>query len=426
MAGRRGGASARYDAGVTSTHLLYNYLIVGGGMTAAAAVAGIREIDRKGTIGLVGAERHPPYDRPPLSKALWRGDPLDSIWRKVDWQGVSVHAGRTAQSLDPTNRHVVDDQGVTYTYDKLLIATGCTPRRLPFGDGQFIYFRTVDDWQRLRHKMGQAKRIAIVGGGFIASELAASLAINNQHVVMLFPDEGIGSRMYPPELATFLNDVYRQNGVEVLARSTVTGCEVRGETIVLAARDDRAGANREVEVDGVVAGIGVRPNVELAQSAGLHVDDGIRVDASLRTSDPNIYAAGDVASFFDPSLKEWRRVEHADNATTMGGFVGVAMAGRTVVYDHTPFFYSDFFDFGYEAVGRVDSRLDMVIDWKVPFREGVIYYLHEGRIRGVLLWNIWGQVNAALRLIVESGSQALSNLTGRLGNTHGADLGSSR
>jgi NADPH-dependent 2,4-dienoyl-CoA reductase/sulfur reductase-like enzyme len=174
-------------------------------------------------------------------------------------------------------------------------------------------------------------------------------------------------------------------------------------------------------VDGVVAGIGVRPNIELAQAAGLNVEDGIRVDASLRTSDPNIFAAGDVASFYDHSLKEWRRVEHADNATTMGGFVGVAMAGRTVVYDHTPFFYSDFFDFGYEAVGQVDSRLEMVIDWNVAYREGVIYYLRDGRVRGVLLWNIWGQADAARRLIVESDSRAISSLTGRLGRSHGRE-----
>src|SRR5215467_9756396 len=151
--------------------LNYNYLIVGGGMTAASAVAGIREIDRKGTIGLIGAEPHPPYDRPPLSKALWKGDPLDSIWRNVDWQGVTSHVGRTARSLDPNSRQVVDDQGRSYTYGKLLLATGCRPRRLPFGEEQIIYFRSVDDWRRLRGMTGHRKRIAIVGGGFIASEL---------------------------------------------------------------------------------------------------------------------------------------------------------------------------------------------------------------------------------------------------------------
>ena len=379
--------------------LHYNYLIVGGGMTAAAAAAGIREIDRTGTIGLVGSEPHPPYDRPSLSKALWKGDPLDTIWRNVDGQGVCSHLGRTVRSLDPDDRRVVDDQGTSYIYDKLLLATGCTPRRLPFAESEIIYFRTVDDWQRLHAMASNRKRIAILGGGFIGSELAASLASNNVQVVMIFPGEGIGSRTYPPELTAFLNGVYREKGVEVLAGSTVTGCELRDQKPVLTVRHDPSGAKREVQVDGVVAGIGVQPNVELAEAAGLKVDDGIRVDASLRTSDPRIYAAGDVASFYDSSLSEWRRVEHADNATTMGGYVGVAMAGRTVVYDHAPFFYSDFFDIGYEAVGHVDSRFEMVTDWTVPNREGVIYYLRDGRVRGALLWNIWGQVDAARRLL---------------------------
>ena len=386
----------------------YKYLIIGGGMTGAAAVAGIREIDRNGTIGLIGAEADPPYDRPPLSKALWKGDPLESVWRKVDRWSVSSQVGRTARSLDPKSRCVVDDHGTAYVYDKLLLATGCTPRRLPFGEGKIIYFRTVDDWRRLRAMSGRGKRIAIVGGGFIGSELAASLADNDVHVVMVFPDEGIGGKVYPPELVTFLNDVYRAKGVEVLTRSTVTACELREEKTVLVVRSDPGGGERELRVDGVVAGIGVQPNVELAQAAGLTVQDGIRVDASLRTSDPNIYAAGDVASFFDHSLNEWRRVEHEDNANTMGGYVGVAMAGRTVVYDHTPFFYSDFFDFGYEAVGQIDSRLEMEADWKEPCREGVIYYLRDGRVRGVLLWNIWGRVDAARRLI--SGTSAAKSL----------------
>ena len=399
--------------------LHYKYLIVGGGMTAAAAVAGIREADRQGTIGLVSAEPHPPYDRPPLSKSSWLGAPLESIWRNVDALGVSSHTGRRVRSLDPANKQIVDDRDVSYTYERLLLATGCTPRRLPLADEEIIYFRTVDDWQRLHGMMGRGKRFAIIGGGFIGSELAASLVANNQHVVMIFPQDGIGSRIYPPELAAFLNAVYRERGVEVLSGSTVTGCELRDEKLVLAVRIGRTGDVRDVTVDGVVAGIGVQPNVELAKIAGLMLNDGIRVDASFRTSDPNIFAAGDVASFYCRSLNEWRRVEHADNAATMGGYAGVAMAGRSVVYDHMPFFYSDFFDFGYEAIGDVSSHLEMVTDWKVPFREGVVYYRRDSRVRGVLLWNIWGQVDAARRLIDASGSHPTASLTGRLGNTDG-------
>lgn len=179
----------------------YTYLIGGGGITAAAAVAGIREGNHDGPIGVIGSEPHPLYDRPPLSKALWKGDPLDSIWRDVDGSGIASHTGRTVRLLDPKSRQFIDDQGTSYTYGKLLLATGCSPRRLPFGDRQIIYFRTVDDYKRPRSMTEQGKRIAIIGGGFIGSELAASLASNDKQVVMVFPDAAIGSRMYPRELA---------------------------------------------------------------------------------------------------------------------------------------------------------------------------------------------------------------------------------
>lgn len=391
----------------------YKYLIIGGGMTAAAAVAGIREGDHDGSIGVVSTEAHPPYNRPPLSKTLWKGDSLDSIWRKIDGNGVTSHVGRTVQSLDRENRRVVDDQNTSYTYDKLLLATGCRTRRLPFGGDDIVYFRTVDDYLRLRDMTTHGDRLAIIGGGFIGSELAASLAAIGKHPVLMFPADTIGSRMYPPELAAHLNGVYAEQGVEVMSRTKVTGCERRGSQFVLRVSDGDGGAERDVTVDGVVAGVGVEPNVELAQTAGLVVDDGIRVDASLCTNDPNIYAAGDVASSYDVSLGKWRRVEHADNAGVMGGYAGVAMSGRAVAYDHLPFFYSDFFDLGYEAVGEVDSRLQMVSDWKVKFREGVVYYLRDGQVRGVLLWNIWGQLDAARRLVAASETLRAEDLVGR-------------
>ncbi len=392
----------------------YTYLLVGGGMTAAAAVAGIREVDEKGSIGVIGAEPHPPYDRPPLSKGLWKDKPLESIWRKIDDQSVTFHLGRTARELDPRNKRVTDDQGTAYTFSKLLLATGCTPRRLPFCGEQIIYFRTVDDYERLRGLAGHGDRFAVIGGGFIGSEVAAALAMNGKKVVFIFPDESIGSRMYPADLAKSLNALYREKGVEVLAGAKVTGCESRQENLVLRIHDAQTKSEREAIVEGVVAGIGVQPNVELAQSAGLDIDNGIRVDASLRTSQPDIYAAGDVASFHNAALNQWLRVEHEDNANTMGRFAGVSMAGRAVSYDHLPFFYSDLFDMGYEAVGEVDSRLEMVADWKILCKEGVVYYLREGRVRGVLLWNVWGQVDAARKLISEAGPFRAEDLRGRL------------
>ena len=392
----------------------YTYLIVGGGMTADAAVQGIREVDNRGSVGVLSADAHPPYDRPPLTKGLWKGKPVDSIWRHTEHRGVTLHLGRTARSLDVPNRRVTDDEGTVYGYDKLLLATGGTPRRLPFGGEQIVYYRTFDDYERLRAQATTGQQFFVIGGGFIGSELAAALAMNGKKVSMAFPDAAIGARMFPPDLAAFLNDYYRQKGVDVLPGQRVYALETRGGRAVVKSRDATAQGERETVVDGVVAGIGIEPNVELARAAGLQVDDGIRVDASLRTSQPDVYAAGDVARFHNPALDRWLRVEHEDNANTMGRLAGQSMAGRSVTYDHLPFFYSDLFDLGYEALGEVDSRLQTVADWKQPFREGVVYYLRDARVRGVLLWNVWEQVDAARKLIAEPGPVRAESLKGRL------------
>jgi 3-phenylpropionate/trans-cinnamate dioxygenase ferredoxin reductase component len=392
----------------------YTYLILGGGMTADAAVRGIRDVDRGGSIGLLSAEGHPPYDRPPLSKKLWKGKPLESIWRHTESQEVSLQLGRTVRHLDVQNKRLTDDQGTVYGYGKLLLATGGTPRHLPFGGEQIIYFRTLDDYERLRTVTATGQQFAVIGGGFIGSEIAAALAMNGKKVVMAFPEAGIGARMFPPDLAKFLNDFYRQKGVEVLPGQRVDGLETRGGQAVLKVRNAQGQGAREIAADGVVAGIGIEPNVELARAAGLEVDNGIQVDASLRTSHPDIYAAGDVANFYNPALDKRLRVEHEDNANTMGRLAGQAMAGRSVAYDHLPFFYSDLFELGYEAVGEVDSRLESVADWKEPYREGVVYYLRDGRVRGVLLWNVWEQVDAARKLIAEPGPCRPESLKGRL------------
>jgi NADPH-dependent 2,4-dienoyl-CoA reductase/sulfur reductase-like enzyme len=349
-----------------------------------------------------------------LSKKLWKGKPLESIWRQTENQGVTLHLGRTARRLDPQNKRITDDEGTAYDYGKLLLATGGTPRRLPFGGEQIIYFRTLDDYERLRALTRAGRHFAVIGGGFIGSEVAAALAMNGQKVVMAFPEAAIGSRMFPSDLAKFLNDFYQQKGVEVLAGQRVNGLETRGGRAVLKVQSAQGQGGREVVADGVVAGIGIQPNVELARAAGLEVDNGIRVDASLRTSHPDVYAAGDVANFYNPALNKRLRVEHEDNANTMGRLAGQAMAGRAVAYDHLPFFYSDLFELGYEAVGEVDSRLETVADWKEPYREGVVYYLRDGRVCGVLLWNVWEQVDAARKLINEPGPFRPESLKGRL------------
>jgi 3-phenylpropionate/trans-cinnamate dioxygenase ferredoxin reductase component len=166
-----------------------------------------------------------------------------------------------------------------------------------------------------------------------------------------------------------------------------------------------------------VAGIGIEPNIELAQAAGLKVENGIVVNEFLQTgTNPHIYAAGDAAKFYNPALGNYLRVEHEDNANTMGRIAGRNMAGKSEPYNHLPFFYSDLFDLGYEAVGEVDARLESFADWKSPFKEGVVYYLRAGRVRGVLLWNVWGKVDAARSLIAEPGPFEPGDLKGRLTN----------
>ena len=387
----------------------YNYLIIGGGMTADAAAKGIREVDTTGTIGLVSIEPDPPYDRPPLTKALWKGQPLDSIWRHIGKRNVTTHLGRTIRTIDTDARRATDDQGTVHSYDKLLLATGGSPRRLPFGGDDIIYYRTVADYRRLRSLTEKPGRFAVIGAGFIGSEISAALAQNRKQVTLIFPGETIGGRMYPAELATFLNDFYRQHGVELLPGETVSSLERRGDEFILKTK-----SGREIATESVIAGLGIQPNVELARAIGLKVNDGIVVDEFLRAGRPDIFAAGDVAEFFNPALGKRLRVEHEDNANAMGRVAGRNMAGKSEPYHHLPFFYSDLFELGYEAVGEIDSRLEMVQDWKTPNREGVIYYLREGRVRGVLLWNVWGQVDAARELIAEPGPFHAADLKGKL------------
>lgn len=387
----------------------YHYLIIGGGMTAASAVAGIREIDSTSTIGIISAEQDSPYNRPPLSKGLWKDTALDTIWRTIDYPGVEIQRGRAVREILPRRKRVVDDQGNFIGYKKLLLATGAKPRKLPFGDEHVIYYRTLADYRRLRALSEKGRKFAVIGGGFIGAEIAASLASNGKEVVMIFPGKGIGGRIFPATLSAFVSSYYERKGVELVPGEKIVGLELHGNQRVL-----ETTTNREIAVDGVVAGIGVEPETALAQSIDLELDDGIVVDDQLRTSQPDIFAAGDVAAFYNATLGKRLRVEHEDNANTMGRVAGRNMAGATEPYRHLPFFYSDMFELGYEAVGELDSRLETFADWKRPNEEGVVYYLENKRVRGVLLWNVWEQVEAARQLIAEPGPFSAANLRGRL------------
>jgi 3-phenylpropionate/trans-cinnamate dioxygenase ferredoxin reductase subunit len=369
------------------------YLIVGGGLSADGACKGIRELDPNGTIVLVTEEPYPPYARPPLSKALWKGDDEDTIWRGTDELGVDLRLGRRIVTLDLDGKVAADDQGERYRYERLLLATGGRPRRLPFGGDEVIYFRTLDDFRRLRALADQGAAFVVIGGGFIGSEIAAALALNGCAVTMVFPEPGIGARIFPAALSAALDDYYRDRGVVVMPGSSVTGIE-RGRVVL--------GDGRTLEPGAIVAGLGIEPNVELAAEAGLPVRNGIVVDTFGRVGGrEDVFAAGDVARFPVAALGSDMRVEHEDHAKSHGRRVGANMAGADQPYEHLPFFYSDLFDLGYEAVGDLDSRLDTLADGDDQGAAETIYYYLDGerRPRGVLLWNVFGQVDAARELI---------------------------
>jgi 3-phenylpropionate/trans-cinnamate dioxygenase ferredoxin reductase component len=388
----------------------YDHLIVGGGMTADAAAKAIRERDANASIGLVGDDPRAPYERPPLSKALWKGDkPVESIDLDTAKSGATLHLGRTATLLDRTKRTVIDDEGDRYVYGRLLLATGASPRRLPFAGERVIHFRTLDDYLALRRLAPAGASVAIVGGGFIGSEIAASLATAGCKVTMLFPGAAIGAGRYPRDLAQFIDAYFEKRGVVLKPGVKVVDGKVSSSGVEVASSD---GTSERFDI--VVAGLGVTPNVSLAEQAGLKVDNGIVVDDRLRTSDPLVFAAGDVANFRNAGQGTRMRVEHENAAISMGHHAGRVMAGADEAYTTQPYFYSDLFDLGYEAVGQLDDRLDVVANWTEPYREGVIYYLDNGRVRGVLLWNVWGQVDAARELIASPGPFDAENVRNRL------------
>jgi 3-phenylpropionate/trans-cinnamate dioxygenase ferredoxin reductase component len=374
----------------------FRYLIVGGGMTGDAACRGIRDHDPEGSIGLVGEEPYAPYARPPLTKGLWKGKDEDSVWRGTSEFDVDLRLGRKIVALDLDGRTATDDTGETHSYAKLLLATGGTPRRLGDSDDEsVIYYRTLDTYRTLRDRVGDGIRAAVVGGGFIGSEIAAALAMNGCDVTIVFPDEGIGAKLFPAELAAFVDEYYRSKGVDVRPGAKVASVAHDGDVSRVTTE-----SGDTLEADVVVAGLGIVPRTDLAEAVGLPVDDGILVDAHGRVDGrEDVFAAGDVARFPVAALGGTRRVEHENHANTHGRCVGANMAGADEPYDYLPFFYSDLFELGYEAVGDVDSRLETVAEWAEPNRKGVVCYVEDDTPRGFLLWDVWEKVDAARELI---------------------------
>lgn len=393
----------------------YGYIIIGGGLAGASAIKGIREHDKDGSILLLGAEPYMPYDRPPLSKKLWFGKKkVEDIFIDppgfYEKNGVELRLGIRAVSLDAKARELKDETGGAYGYEKLLLATGASPRKLDIPGGslkEVCYYRSLDDYSRMREKAAEGASAIVVGGGFIGSELAAALCVNKVSVTMIFPSPYLCSRVLPEALGRAVQDDFISRGVKVFAKTSPASFEYDEGRFTVKTADHRV-----FEADMLIVGAGVAPSVELAEGAGLKLGDGIDVDSRLRTSDPDIYSAGDAAYFPYRELGRKMRVEHWDNALSQGHLAGENMAGAAKEYVHMPYFFSDLFDFGYEAVGEVSSSLEVVPDWQEENKKGVLYYLKDGNIAGVMLCNIWDKVDEARALIRKKETVSAESLKG--------------
>jgi len=369
----------------------YRYLIVGGGMTGHAAAAAIRELDPVGALGMIGEEAVPPYARPSLSRALWAESGRQQVFLPA-LQGLVHHAGRRAVALDVVGHQVRDDLGETYRYERLLLATGGAPRRLAIGGDRVIHLRTIADFERLRGHPGHCA--VVLGGGYVGTEVAATLAGEGRDVTMIFPEPGLGARRWPTELSAHVTRAFEARGVRLLRGHAVARVEPFGDRVLV-----RTSGGAEVLAEVVVAGLGMLPQTALAEAAGLAVADGIEVDEALRTSAPDVWAAGDVARVWSPALGERVRLEHAENALAMGREAGRAMAGVPVRWAELPSWGASLFGQRYRAVGKLDARMETVAVWQRPCQEGAVYYLEHGRVKGVLLWGLEDRLEAARQLI---------------------------
>ncbi len=306
-------------------------------------------------------------------------------------KGVELLNETVVTTLHPQVHQVEDADGVRYGYSELLLARGGSPRILPFDqENQIIYYRTLEDYERLRHLATKYDRFLVIGGGFIGSELAAALRLQGNSVTIVFPEESLCASLFHADLAAFVDRTYAERGVRVIRNEEVIALSGQLGDLQIETK-----SGKTLTADVIVAGIGIDPNMQLAENAGLPVENGILVNEQLRTSNVHIYAARNVANFFDPVVGKRRRVEHEDNALTMGRVAGRIMAGSSEQYGCSPMFYSDLFGLGYEAVGDLDASLTVVADWQEKFTTGVVYYLKDERVQGVLLWNVWGEADAA-------------------------------
>jgi len=393
----------------------FSHVIVGGGMVADSAARGIREVDASATILILSDDVDEPYTRPALSKKLWT-DP-DFTEEQVPLNtaadtGAEILLRTTVRAVRPDAHEVVTTDGRTFTYGRLLLATGGRPVALPLDDAsdgrRSIAFRTAEDYRRLRALADAGGSIIVVGGGYIGTELAAALVQNGVAVTLVHTGSVLGDDVFPADLARRFEQMFRDAGVELVGGSRVSDGAVDGSGVRLELEN-----GDELRADAVVGGLGITPETRIAEDAGLVVEDGIVVDEFLRTSAADVFAAGDVARYPDRILGR-RRVEHVDNAQEMGRSVGRNLAGADEPYTHTPYYYSAVFGHRYEAVGTLDASLDTVEDWQEPFERGVVYYLDGGRVVGVLLWGVEDRRDAARAVLAAADELTPDDLRGRI------------
>lgn len=370
----------------------YRYLIIGGGLAGGRAVGGIRQVDEEGSVALVTQERHRPYERPPLSKKYLRQEVgLDRVYVEdagyYDENDVEVLTRVRATQLDPDEHFVTLEDGRELGYEKLLLATGGHAWRLPMPGkdlANVFTLRTIEDSDNIREAGGEGKHALVMGGSFIGSEVAASLRQLGTQVTMIFPESRLLERIVPVELSDLLFAVYRDEGIDVFPNIVSEGMEGDGK-VERATLDN----GETIDVDLVVMGVGIRLNTELADQAGLELNENgaIIVDEYLRTSGPDIYAAGDIAAWPDPTFEERLRVEHWDVARRQGRRAGRNMAGEEVAYTALPYFFSDLFDLSFEVWGNLFSWDQTVLRGSLEEGSFAFYYFDQAKLVGVLSMN---------------------------------------
>lgn len=379
-------------------------VIVGGGLAGANAAFALREQGFRNRVVLVSEEAETPYERPPLSKDYLRGEkPLEKAFVRppedYDAQGVELLRSSRAVTLDPATRLLNLADGTNLRYDALLIATGAEPRHLEGLPAQLEginHLRDVADADALRAAAIEAGAIAVVGGGWIGSEVAASLRQLGREVTLVSPDERPLERVLGPEVADVYRAVHREHGVN-LVRGRVAAVEGRNRVRSLRLED-----GRRIDADLVVVGVGAAPRIKLATRAGLETRGGaIVTDEYLRTSVPNILAAGDVAAAWHPRYGRHIRVEHWDNAIRQGKAAAANILGAAQPYDRTPYFYSDQFELGMEYRGFAPEWGRVVIRGDVEAREFHAFWLADSRVIAAMNVNLWDD-GATLRRLVES------------------------